>query len=438
MADADERIGLAQREADYDAFVDSNLRRNYTANFIHGMLGMTGFRLMYAPTLIPTYIHMLTGSVAMVGMGQALLQLGAILSPIIGASRIEHRKRILPYAVKTGSMMRLMVLFCAIAGWLLSGWVCAIVTLGLFFLLGIFTGSQRVAFQMLMAKVIPLKRRGRLQAWRNLTGGLIAALLSYYAGSWLIQNNVWGNGYATTFLVTVILTSLGLFGLQLLLREPDPVTSRPAMPLLERVRQFPQLLEDTDYRWFMGAQALTIAARVSAPFYALFAGQQMGLDGKTVGLLSVSFLGADTLSNLAWGNIGDRWGFRITFIGSVVLWALSIMLLLNAQGSVQIMAAFCGLGAASAGYMMSAATMVLEFGAREDIPMRLALSTTVEGTISAIGPIVGGVIAATLGYGPLLWLSVALLVCALMALVLRVKEPRFRVVEPVIEDDLLP
>ena len=43
-------------------------------------------------------------------------------------------------------------------------------------LLGIFTGTQRVAFQMLMAKVIPIARRGRLQGYRNLAGGAVAVV----------------------------------------------------------------------------------------------------------------------------------------------------------------------------------------------------------------------------------------------------------------------
>ena len=37
---------LEEREAAYERFVWDNLRRNYAGHFIHGMLGMTGFRLV--------------------------------------------------------------------------------------------------------------------------------------------------------------------------------------------------------------------------------------------------------------------------------------------------------------------------------------------------------------------------------------------------------
>lgn len=157
----------AHRVAEDDAndrFVAENLKRNFIANFGHGMLGMTGFRLVNAPTFVPAYVFMLTGSSMMVGMSQALQQTGAILSPLLSASAIEDKARILPNAVRTGMLMRVQLLGLALTGWLLSGpWLVGSILLFLF-LFGYFNGAQRVTFQMLMAKVIPLAQRGRLQA----------------------------------------------------------------------------------------------------------------------------------------------------------------------------------------------------------------------------------------------------------------------------------
>lgn len=415
-----------RREAEFDRFVAANLRRNYAANFIHGMLGMTGFRLIYTPTIIPAYLQMLTGSAAMVGLGQSLLQIGAVVSPIVGASQIEHRRRILPYAVRVGGLLRLMVLGLALAGWLLGGLSLLLVTFALFLLLGVFMGAQRVAFQMLIAKVIPIRKRGRLQAWRNAVGGLIAAALAFTAGAWFIEEEVLGNGYATTFLLAFVLTSLGLIVIQTMLVEPDPPAVRAAMPIRERLREFPQLLADRDYRWFVLAQGLAVSGRAAGPFYILFAGESIGLSGATIGLLSLAFLGADTLANLFWGYLGDRFGFRLAFLGAVGAWIGGILLLLSAGSTLFFFIAFVCLGAASSGYMMSAMTMVLEFGDREDVPMRLALSTTVEGVIAAAGPLLGGLVAASFGYRPLMLITLGLLAGAFLVLLLRVREPRNR------------
>ena len=91
-----------------------------------------------------------------------------------------------------------------------------------------------------------------------------------------------------------------------------------------------------------------------------------------------------------------------------------------------LFAAFFGLGAAAAGYQLSSQNIVLEFGHRDDMAMRLALSNTAESVMSTVGPLAGGVIAASLGYAAVFWTSVAFLAIALVLLIFRVKEPRRR------------
>jgi MFS family permease len=299
-----------------------------------------------------------------------------------------------------------------------------------------------VAFQLLLAKVIPISRRGRLQALRNVTGGAIAAGLAWGAGRFLIQRNVFGNGYGVTFLLAFLLTSAGLTALQMLMREPEPPTVRAKARIIDRMREFPTLFtQDRGFLFFMVAQTLATAGRVAAPFYILFAGHSIRLDGKNLGLLSLAFLGADTVTNLGWGLAGDRFGFRFTFAVALAVWIAGTILLmaapaLGAGGAVHggvvldakafILMAFFALGAAQSGFLMSSQTMVLEFGARDDIPMRLALTTTAQGAMNTVGPLAGGLIASTLGYQVLFGVSLSMLAIALAVLLVLVEEPRNR------------
>ena len=376
----DDTAGARRRAlADHARFVDKNLKRNYTANFIHGVLGMTGFRLIYAPTIIPAYLLLLTGSTAAVGLGTALLQLGATISPIASGSRIEHRSHILPYAIGVGSMMRLMILGLALTGYFLTGNVLLVATFACFVLLGFFTGAQRVAFQMLMSKLIPIRKRGRLQGYRNFAGGLIAAVLAWAAGNYLIADKWLGNGYATTFLFAFLLTSAGLVVLKTMIREPAAPVSRPQMPMMQRIRQFPELLQDRDFAWFLGVQCFSTMARVGAPFWTIYAGTQLGLDGALIGGLSFVFLGSDTLSNVLWGPLGDRFGFKIIYVLALCSSVAGVTLLIFGDTAVPIYAAFVLLGVGGSGWMLASTTMVLEFGEPQDTPMRLAFVTTLEG-----------------------------------------------------------
>ncbi|MCX7066021.1 MAG: MFS transporter, partial [Proteobacteria bacterium] len=100
--------------------VQRNLNRNFAAHLVHGMLGQTGFRLLNAPTFLPAYIMLLSGgSNLAVGFSSALQSFGMMLTPMIGANLIEHRKQVLPVAFSTGWGMRSMVLAIALSGLIL-------------------------------------------------------------------------------------------------------------------------------------------------------------------------------------------------------------------------------------------------------------------------------------------------------------------------------
>jgi MFS family permease len=165
--------------------------------------------------------------------------------------------------------------------------------------------------------------------------------------------------------------------------------------------------------------------RIGGPFWTVYAGQRLGLSGALIGGLSLAFLGADTLSNLAWGPMGDRLGFRVVFILALATAIAGIVLLMLAGTSATAFyVAFVLLGAGTSGWMLAATTMVLEFGAHEDIPMRLAFVTTAEGAVAAIGPVLAGLLVAAAGFGPLFALVLAALVGGLALMMLGVREPR--------------
>lgn len=427
---AQEQAGddLAAREAAYEKFVWDNLRRNYLGNYLHGMLGMTGFRLVNAPTFLPAYLFAVSGSNTIVGLALALQQVGGIISPIFGATKVEHRTKVMPAAMWMGGLGRLAILGMGLAGWFLSGQPLVWALLFFILMFGIFMGAQRVVFNLLMSKVIPISRRGRLQAWRNATGGLIAAILAWVAGKYFIETNLFGNGYSTTFVFAFLLTSAGLWALQLLLKEPEPPTVRPQSRFRDRLKDFPQLIsQDKAYAFFLVVQMLATSARIATPFYILYVGKVIGADGATLGLLSFAFLGADTASNLVWGYLGDKTGFRLVLIVSIIGWVGATLMLLNLHEPGPIFAAFALLGASLSGYMMAANTMILEFGNRDDLPMRIAVSATAESITATAGPLIGGVVAELYGYNTVFLASLGFLAAAFVVLILGVRDPRRRV-----------
>ena len=110
-----------QKQAAYDTQVARDLPRNYAANLVHGFLGVTGFRLVTAPTFVPAYIFLLSQSNLTVGLALAGQSLGMALSSIWSATLIEHRRRVMPVVFGVGWLMRAQVLGLALSGFFLEG-----------------------------------------------------------------------------------------------------------------------------------------------------------------------------------------------------------------------------------------------------------------------------------------------------------------------------
>ena len=52
---------------------------------------------------------------------------------------------------------------------------------------------------------------------------------------------------------------------------------------------------------------------------------------------------------------------------------------------------------AQSGFLMSTTNIVLEYGHRHDVPMRMALSNTAEGAMGALAPLMGAGLVAAVG-----------------------------------------
>jgi len=413
-------------EAAYHAEVERNLRRNFAANLAHGLLGQTGFRLVTAPTFVPAYIYLLSGSEFAVGLALASQWLGNALSSTLGATLVEHRRRVLPMGLLVGWGMRGGILGLCLSGYFLPDhWalIFACVFLGLF---GLFNGVQTVIFQLLLSKVIPLRLRGRFTGFRNFAAGLTASGVAYLGGKYFVEAHALGNGYATTFLTAFVLTSVGLSTL-MFMREPESPEVRERTSFALRMREIPTLLrEDRELTLFYIASGLAALGTLAVPFYVLYAGRSIGLSGTTLGILSTAFLLAQTGANLVWGALADRAGNRLVFLLSVGLWAFSTVTLMTVDSLWPLVVVFAGLGAGQAGFQNSTQNMILEFGVREDLAMRIAIMNTATSAMNALGPLLGGVIAHGSSFIAVFVISTITLALSFGLVFAFIKEPRHR------------
>jgi MFS family permease len=419
----------SNEQTTFDEEVNSNFRWNFTVNLLYGLLGTTGWRLIMAPTFVPDYIYKLGGSNLIVGLLLSVGGAARFISPPLIASFVEDQPLLKRKSILVGSLMRSQVLLIALAGFFFPARLNLISFFVFFALFNTFLGMQNVVYNTVMAKVIPVERRGRFIGLRQFLGGVTASFVALVAGS-LVQHLAFPHGYASTYLLAFVLTFLGLVFFAFS-REPATPFVPQKSPMLERLRSIPaEIKQDKDFANYCICRAVGSLALMSSPFLILYAGAKMPISGKQLGQLTFCFFIAQTSINLYMGRVADRSGFKRVFIISVVIWTLALLSLLLVSASYALaVAVFLALGAGVGGFRMSMNNMVLEFGETSGLPMRLGVVNSIGEMATAVGPLIAGFLADYVSYRSVFMISVLCTVTALAVMHFGVTEPRFRNLE---------
>ena len=321
--------------------------------------------------------------------------------------------------------MRLQMLGIALAGFFLGSTNIGLWLIIFFMvLLGIMQGITVVMMNSLRAKVIPVHRRGFVAGWRNFLSNGATAIIAYFAGGYFIDNNVLGDGYAALFLLAFFIALLGII-VFMFTKEPTGIELRERENIQQSFKSLKPLFRTNPHfaRFFL-VTVLGSIGRMAMPFYILFAGTRMELSGAMLGLLTTIWMLSGTVTNLLWGELADRKGYRVVMLITLSMWVLAHCQLLMIQGIYGVMVFFVVFGIAISGFNQARMNMVLELGSDADIPLRVAASNMASNTVGAIGPLLGGLIVLAMGYEIIFIICIIVQSIALAIMLSAVPEPR--------------
>ena len=223
---------------------------------------------------------------------------------------------------------------------------------------------QGVIFNFLMAKVIPVSKRGRLTGMRNFLAGIISAIVAWISGQFLV-----GDTPDRRRLFVYVPARVRADEHRPVRADRGARTGTADGSAEGRSAHAPRTGAGA------AAQRSCVHAllrwRARSPRWAAWRcrstsctrAQTAALSGATLGILTFAFTLSGTFSNLLWGPLGDRKGFRITFLASIGLWVASTVLLMLVSGNLPVtVLVFIGIGAAVQGFQNASQNMTLEFG----------------------------------------------------------------------------
>ena len=378
-------------------------------------------------TILPLLVNELTDSKIAVGLIPAVYSTGFLLPQLFTANYTESLRRKKPFIVLWSAIgERTPYLLIAIALWLfaVNAPVLALVLIYLNLLISSGTGGAlSPAWYDMIAKVIPLKRRG---IWMGVGsgGGAFMGIAGAALAGWFLTHFEYPMQYVLCFLVAGVFQFIS-WGCLALTREPESETVKEHTGLREYFKKLPGLLRrDHNYLAFLVTRSVMNLGMLASGFYIVYGAEKFGLSGAQVGWLTAVLVGTQALLNLLLGMLGDRFGHKIVLTVGTLAVALAALTALLMQNPAVLWLIFILLGTAMAADSVAGFSIIVEFGAPEDRPTYIGLTNTLLAPARALSPILGGWLAASLGYNWLFGTALAAAAGAALLLIWWLKEPR--------------
>jgi MFS family permease len=187
------------------------------------------------------------------------------------------------------------------------------------------------------------------------------------------------------------------------------------------------LQRDVNFRVYLISRWLAYLGSMATGFIAVYAVEQFNLPDSVAAIFTGVLYAANVAGYGICGALGDRFGHRrvMLFAGALWITALSMMVFVTVtQATWALYVVFALMGFSSAGGIVSDFNLAMEFGPETERPTYVGLTRTSTGPALLIAPIIGGVIAQSIGYPQMFVTSLLFAAGGLYLLKQRVKEPR--------------
>jgi len=284
-------------------------------------------------------------------------------------------------------------------------------------------GMIVVGWQDMIAKIIPVKHRGRFFGITNFIGngsGVLGAL----ALPLVLEAYTFPLGYVIAFTVASALIFISWIFIALT-REPAVYSSKPAVSQLEYLRSLPAILRrDRNFRMYLLTQIVFAFSGMATGFLVVYSVQTWNLADAEASSFTVALQIGLALANLFFGFLTDRTGHKLSLEICMALSVLSLLLALVAPSPWWFFLIFFLRGAVNAGTFVSGISIVYEFTDAENRPTYIGLANTIPGVAGALAPLFGGWLVGAVSYQAMFTLSAAIGVVSWFLLRFAVTEPR--------------
>jgi len=420
------RLVPLRSDAEIVAETERNYRWNFAVNLLDTSAFLFGASFFSSSTMAPLFVSKLTSSPLAIGLVAVIAQASWFLPQIFTANLIERVPRRKPVVVRLGIFLERLPMWVLVLSALVATTSPPLALL-LFFIgyawHGFGAGMIGPAWQDLLARCFPVERRGRFFGIATFVGtamGTAGAALSI----WILKRFEFSINFVYIFTIAALSMVFSWCFLSLT-REPVPPPRLPHQNSREFLSKLPEIVRrDHNFRRFLIARSLMALGNLGTGFVTVSAIQRWQVADSVVGVYTAVYLLGQTMANLAFGFLADRFGHKLPLELGALASVLAFGLAWLAPAPQWIYVTFFLLGINVGSTLVSGILVALEFSEPERRPTYVGMANTAVGLVSIVAPLLGAWLAGA-DYGWLFAVSAAVNVAALAAMRWWVREPRW-------------
>jgi len=399
-------------------------------NFWVNVLDLTFYNLamsfIYGATVLSLYASYLTDSAILIGLIPAVQGVMFLLPQLLMAQRTQALARKKPLVVRISVLERLPYLVVGLAILLWPGAPRPLAYLVLILSLVTATGAGGLAgpaWKTMLAKVVPVQRRGRLFGVSSALGGLLG-LAGAAASRHVLASYAYPTSFAICFLLC-FLFQLCSYTALCLNREPAREPEAAAASPRAYWRQLPGILRrNANFRRYLFGYALLTLGAMGTALYIVYARRTLQITDAFAANLTMAALLGQIISTPLVGRLADLRGNKWLMELGALLGAGAVLLILLARSPLALYPAFVLVNAAAATIHLASMGITMEFCTEDELPTFTALAGTLSGIPVLVAPLLGGWLADTAGFGALFGVGIAFFAAGWGMMRWGVREPR--------------
>lgn len=415
----------------------SQLRHNVLVLGTDYGLFMVGLTFASQSTILPAFAASLGAPNVVIGAIPAVMTLGWFLPSLFAAGHTETLTRKLPFIMRWTAWERVPFLVMALLAFFTAErWPNLTLALVLL-MLAIITGVGGVlmpAWMDLIARALPTTIRGRFFALSNFVAGLVgfaASLLVTKVLAWVPAPA----SYGVCFLGATVCVGLSWVALAFVREEPAESAAAP-VPLRAYLGRMPALLQrDRNLSWFLAARAFAMTGAMATGFYTVYALRAWDTPAAQAGVFTAFMLLGQSIGTLTLGWVADHLGHRLVLLTGMTAAVGATSAALAAPSLAAFGLVFVLFGVQAAAVNVSNLNVLLEFSPTPDArPTYVGLGTTAMAPMAFAAPLLGGLLADTVGFRAMFAIALVFALGGLLLLATLVRDPRHAALAVTVEE----